>query len=70
MISKDQKEYIICTIDECGEHFYGYHTAQHPTAVIANDNKSLDPLRAKKKFIRKKLGHAAVSAIQASSVTL
>ena len=32
--------------------------------------KSLDPLRAKKKFIRKKLGHNAVSAIKASSVTL
>ena len=32
--------------------------------------KSLDPLRAKKIFIRKKLGHTAVSAIRASSVTL
>ena len=32
--------------------------------------KSLDPLRAKKRFIRKKLGHTAVSAIKASSVTL
>ena len=32
--------------------------------------KSLDPLRAKKIFIRKKLGHTAVSAIKASSVTL
>ena len=32
--------------------------------------KSLDHLRAKKTFIRKKLGHTAVSAIQASSVTL
>ena len=32
--------------------------------------KSLDPLRAKKTFIRKKLGHTAVSAIDASSVTL
>ena len=29
--------------------------------------KSLDPLRAKKTFIRKKLGHTAVSAIKASS---
>ena len=28
--------------------------------------KSLDPLRAKKTFIRKKLGHTAVSAIKAS----
>ena len=32
--------------------------------------KSLDPLRAKKIFIRKKLGHTTVSAIKASSVTL
>ena len=32
--------------------------------------KSLDPLRAKKTFIRKKLGHTAVSAIKDSSVTL
>ena len=70
MISKDQKENIICTIDECGETFYGRHTAQHPAAVIVNNDKSLDPLRAKKTFIRKKLGQTAVSAIQASSVTL
>ena len=28
--------------------------------------KSLDPLRAKKTFIRKKLGHTAVSAISES----
>ena len=32
--------------------------------------KSLDPLRAKKTFIRKKLGHTMVAAIKASSVTL
>ena len=32
--------------------------------------KSLDPLRAKKTFIRKRMGHTAVSAIKASSVTL
>ena len=32
--------------------------------------KSLDPLRAKKTFIRRKLGHTMVSAIKASSVTL
>ena len=32
--------------------------------------KSLDPLRVKKTFIRKKLGHTMVSAIKASSVTL
>ena len=32
--------------------------------------KSLVPLRAKKSFIIKKLGHTAISAIKASSVTL
>ena len=32
--------------------------------------KSLDPLGAKKTFIRKMLGHTAVSAIKASSLTL
>ena len=61
---------IICTIDECGETFYGRHMLQHPAAVIRNNNKSLDPLRAKKTFIRLKLGHTMVSAIKASSVTL
>ena len=32
--------------------------------------KNLDPLRAKKTFIRKKLGHTMILAIKASSVTL
>ena len=40
MILKDQKENIICTKDECGETFYGRHTAQHPAAVKVNNNKS------------------------------
>ena len=44
--------------------------AQHPAAVIVNNEKSLDPLRAKKTFLRKKLGQTVVSAIQALSVTL
>ena len=61
---------MICTIDESGETFNGRHTAQHPAAVIRNNNKNLDPLRAKKTFIRKKFGHTMVSAIKASSVTL
>ena len=26
-----------------GRHFYCHHTVQHPAAVIANNNKSLDP---------------------------
>ena len=42
MISNDQKENIICPIDECVETFYGRHTAHHPAAVIANNNKSLE----------------------------
>ena len=33
------------------ERLFGHHTAQHPAAVIRN--KKLDPLRAKKTFIRK-----------------
>ena len=37
MISKDQKKNIICTIDECGETFFGCHTAQHPAAVIVHN---------------------------------
>ena len=56
MISKDQKENIICTIDECGETFYGCHTAQHPAAVIKNNSKSLDPLTAKQNIHRKEVG--------------
>ena len=35
MISKDQKENIIFTIDESGDTVYDRHTAQHPAAVIA-----------------------------------
>ena len=38
--------------------------------VLSIVMKRLDPLRAKKTIIRKKLGHTAVSAIKASSVTL
>ena len=71
MISKDQKvKYNLHYRWVRGETFYGRHTEQHPAVVIVNNDKSLDPLRAKKTFIRKKLGQTAVSAIQASSVTL
>ena len=71
MISKDQKENIICTIDECGETFYGRHTAQHPAAVIiGNHNKKFRSFKSKENIHKKKLGHTVVSAIQASSVTL
>ena len=48
-------------------------TVYPPTNTVCggyNNMKSLDPLRAKKIFIRKKLGHTAVSAIKALSVTL
>ena len=37
--------------------------ANFPTDINFVIMKSLDPLRAKKTFIRKKLGHTAVSAI-------
>ena len=49
--------------DKIAGHMQGYFNDQIKM-------KSLDPLRAKKIFIRKKLGHTAVSAIKASSVTL
>ena len=42
MISKDQKQNIICTKVECRESFYGRNTAQPPAVVITNNNKSLD----------------------------
>ena len=70
MISKDQNNNIICTIDECGETFYGRHTAQHPAAVTTNNNEKFRSFKSKENIIRKKLGHTAVSAIKASSVTL
>ena len=37
---------------------------------MENNNETFRSFRAKKTFIRKKLGHIAVSAIKASSVTL
>ena len=40
-----------------------------PAAVIANKNKT-DPLRAVSISMRKRMGHTAVSATQALSVTL
>ena len=48
--------------------FGGHHIAKLIYMQIIM--KRLDPLRAKKIFIRKKLGHSAVSAIKASSMTL
>ena len=46
---------------------FGNKTVDHLLQIIV---KSLDPLRAKETFIRKKLCHTMVSAIKASSVTL
>ena len=37
--------------------------------TIINDNKILDPLRAKKTFIRKMLGYTMVLAIKASLIS-
>ena len=56
MISKDQKLNIICTIDECGETFYGRHTAQHPAAVIRNKNKKFRSLKSKENIQKKEVG--------------
>ena len=59
------------TAETVNFHFSHYKTmgtiSCHRNQIIM---KSLDPLRAKKIFIRTKLGHTAVSAIKASSVTL
>ena len=56
-------EYSLITII----HLCNYTVIFHGCEMII---KSLDPLRAKKTFIRKKLGHTMVSAIKASPVTL
>ena len=51
----------------------GYGMRLQMTSALRHSHqiimKSLDPLRAKKTFIRKKLGRTAVSAIKASSVS-
>ena len=56
MISKDQKENIICTIDECGETFYGRHTAKHPAAVIINNDKKFRSFKSKENIHKKEVG--------------
>ena len=56
MISKDQKSNIICTIDECGETFYGRHTAQHPAAMIRNNNKKFRSFKSKENIHKKEVG--------------
>ena len=56
MISKDQKYNIICTIDECGETFYGRHTAQHPAAVTTNNNEKFRSFKSKENIHKKEAG--------------
>ena len=47
---------IICTIDECGETFYGRHTAQQAAAVIRNDNKKFRSFKSKENIHKKEVG--------------
>ena len=56
MITKDQKENIICTIYECGETFYGRHTAQHPAAVTTNNNEKFRSFKSKENIRKKENG--------------
>ena len=56
MISKDQRYNIICTIDECGETFYGRHMAQHPAAVTTNNNEKFRSLKSKENIHKKEVG--------------
>ena len=61
---------IICAMDDERGNFLGPPHDTTPAAVIANKNKT-DPLRAANIYINEKgVGHTAVSATQASSVTL
>ena len=56
------------------EHYeLNLYTVYDPELIVTYFQiiiKGSDPLRAKKTFIRKKLGQTAVSVIKASSVTL
>ena len=56
MILTDQSKTIICTIDECGETFYGRDTAQHPAAVTANNNQKLRSFKSKENIHKKEFG--------------
>ena len=56
MISKDQKSNIICTIDDCGEAFYGHHTAKHPAAVTTNNNEKFRSFKSKENVHKKEVG--------------
>ena len=49
---------MICTLDDIrGDLLWPPHdTIPWPAAVITNQNRSLDPLRVKKTFIKLKMG--------------
>ena len=47
---------FLFSIDECGETFYGRHTAQHPAAVIRNNNKKLRSFKSKENMHKKEVG--------------
>ena len=56
-------------MDDVRGDFLGPPNGTTPAAAIGNKNKT-DPLRAVSILMRKVMGHTAVSATQASSVTL
>ena len=47
---------MICTIDECGETFYGGHTEQHPAAVTTNNNEKCRYFKSKENTHKKEVG--------------
>ena len=55
---QDFSAYFLNTprIDGCGETFYGRHTAQHPAAVIRNNNKKLRSFKSKENIHKKEVG--------------
>ena len=77
-ITKMSTVFLASEVSNYAEPICGLRVLQHfPACVFSNKRrytliimKSLRALRAKKIFIRQKLGVTAVSAIKASSVTL
>ena len=61
LISNDQKENSICTMDNVRGDFIGPPHGTTPAAVIGNKNKT-DPLRAVNILMRREIGHTMVSA--------
>ena len=43
-------------MDECGETFYGRHTAQHPAAVTTNNNEKFRSFKSKENMHKKEVG--------------